>query len=319
MTAIRIAIVTVADDLHALSVAHHIRARSQTDCVIVEANQVSASGCLSWGGHPDEGSSLCSSGGRIPTSSIDAIWWRRANAHQLGAATLEPLHEDLIHNDCRFALRGILLTDFRGAWISTPHATEYADNKLVQMRTALKAGFRLPRTLVSNDPGAIRDFCGALENQVVVKAVHGTRLAGGIPARNVTAEALASDDSLRVCPTIYQEHVRGRFHIRAHVFGDQVHAAMLESGRLDWRLDLTTPMACWTPPATLCAQLREVVCQLGLRMGIVDMKLTEEGEPVWLEINPQGQFLFVEALAEMPLSELLAAFLCSEASRHDRQ
>ena len=46
-------------------------------------------------------------------------------------------------------------------------------------------------------------------------------------------------------------------------------------------------------------------------MGAVDMKISEEGEPVFLEINPQGQFLFVEGLTGMDLTTPFVDFLTS--------
>jgi hypothetical protein len=52
---------------------------------------------------------------------------------------------------------------------------------------------------------------------------------------------------------------------------------------------------------------------LDLRMGVFDLKLTPGGELVWLEINPQGQFLFIEGLSELKLTDLLADFLAREA------
>jgi hypothetical protein len=48
-------------------------------------------------------------------------------------------------------------------------------------------------------------------------------------------------------------------------------------------------------------------------MGIFDVKLTDEDEPVFLEVNSQGQFLFVEALAGIPLADRFAAFLVDQA------
>ena len=47
-------------------------------------------------------------------------------------------------------------------------------------------------------------------------------------------------------------------------------------------------------------------------MGVVDLKLNEVGVPVWLEINPQGQFLFSEALSGVDLTQQLASFLAHE-------
>jgi hypothetical protein len=48
-------------------------------------------------------------------------------------------------------------------------------------------------------------------------------------------------------------------------------------------------------------------------MGVVDLKLGQDGVPYWLELNPQGQFLFVEALSGIPLTLACANFLLAEA------
>jgi hypothetical protein len=44
-------------------------------------------------------------------------------------------------------------------------------------------------------------------------------------------------------------------------------------------------------------------------MGIVDLKLTPKGEVVWLEVNPQGQFLFLQPLTKMSLDQYFADYL----------
>ena len=53
-------------------------------------------------------------------------------------------------------------------------------------------------------------------------------------------------------------------------------------------------------------------------MGIFDVKLTEDDEPVFLEVNPQGQFLFVEGLCGLPLADIFAAFLVDQATQDVR-
>jgi hypothetical protein len=50
-------------------------------------------------------------------------------------------------------------------------------------------------------------------------------------------------------------------------------------------------------------------------MGVVDLNFAENGEPVWFEINPQGQFLFVEGLTGLDLTSAFTAFLYQEATR----
>jgi hypothetical protein len=55
-------------------------------------------------------------------------------------------------------------------------------------------------------------------------------------------------------------------------------------------------------------------------MGIIDMKLDSDGRPVWLEVNPQGQFLFLEGMCrDLPLTQLFAEFLMREAEMAARR
>jgi hypothetical protein len=47
---------------------------------------------------------------------------------------------------------------------------------------------------------------------------------------------------------------------------------------------------------------------------MVDMKLDDAGDPVWLEINPQGQFMFLEGMCDsLRLSRSFRDFLIAEA------
>lgn len=92
-----------------------------------------------------------------------------------------------------------------------------------------------------------------------------------------------------------------------------MYAALIATTALDWRPDLNVPISPWPVPDGIRRRVGTVLRQLGLRMGIVDLKLTPEGEPVWLEVNPQGQFLFLEPLTGEPLTEHFADFLLSAA------
>jgi glutathione synthase/RimK-type ligase-like ATP-grasp enzyme len=196
---------------------------------------------------------------------------------------------DVIDNDCRAALAGLLLNEFRGTWINHPINSQLAQNKLVQLRAAKTIGFRVPRTLVSQDPIAIRNFCEELDYQVVVKSVSGTQKAP-LLTMMLTPEHLVCDDSISLCPAIYQEYIPGKSHVRAQCFGDAVYSVTLKSEALDWRPDLNIPFEVVHLDEEVKGRLRNVMKLLGLKMGVVDLKFGQDGELVWFEINPQGQF-----------------------------
>jgi len=313
-----IAIVTFADDLHALVIQDRLRRMPETRCGIIEADRLADhADALSWQAPVDEPSFTVSDrdGELLDVASFDAIWFRRWNHPQRDIPPLaDPAQVEVVHRSCSTTLLGGLLTSFHGTWVSTPEATRRAENKLVQLRAAQAAGFVVPRTLISQDPTAIRAFCAALPSPAVIKTVHGTPRSQLFSLRT-TDDHLSDDDALRICPTIFQEYVPGHRHLRVLCCGRRSYAVQIETERLDWRLDLDTPMFPLRLEAALERQLSDVLERLGLRMGVADLKITPAGDPVWLELNPQGQFLFLEGLTGLDLTGAFADFLRDEGLR----
>jgi hypothetical protein len=309
----QVAVLSVKEDLHALAVAAALESRHGIPCHVVETNALSGSGGFTWTTEPEGSAELPTRDGHaVAVESLGLIWARRIHGPQLIASDVQDeAHVDLINNDCRAALLGALMSEFRGVWINDPLASLRAEHKLVQLRAAQAAGFRVPRTLVSQNPTRIREFCRS-HRPVVVKAIRGTQKRAALTTRVEGPAQLPSDDSLALCPAIYQDYIAGERHIRAHCFGDRVLAASIDSTDVDWRLDLRVPIAPFPLPTDLESRLVSVVRRLGLRMGIVDLKLDNDGHPVWLEMNPQGQFLFIEGIGGLDLTGPFADFLLAE-------
>ena len=181
-----------------------------------------------------------------------------------------------------------------------------------QLRLAMDLGLNVPRTLVSQQPQEVRAFCADLGGAVVAKKLsvgHGLNTASII----VTGNDLACDSSICVCPAIYQELIHSQRHLRVNCFGSDVHAFVIQSEDFDWRLNLNVRFN----PFKLDGQVTEkLIAMLGachLEMGIFDMVLLPNDEIVWLELNPQGQFLFCEALSGSDLIGPFTDFLAGPA------
>jgi len=308
----RIAILTCERDFHAYAIRSELANRG-IDCSIIEANNLAGSGFLSWS--PNTGANLGQvgdvDGNVISVPELDVLWWRRLNGTPNLPENIACDARDFVVNECRSALLGLITTSFNGRWVSHPEATRVAENKLVQLKVATEVGFRIPRTLVSQDPDAVRSFCDANDYQVVVKSVTGTP---GTPTLTgqITPNLVADDLAIRLSPAIYQELIPGTRHFRACCFGEVVHTTMLISDRLDWRHPLDADVQPYQLDKSTNEMLCSVLKKLGLRMGIFDLKLTPDGEIVWLEVNPQGQFLFLEGMGSTNLTSAFADFLQNE-------
>jgi glutathione synthase/RimK-type ligase-like ATP-grasp enzyme len=314
-----ILIVALSGDLHALVVRDRIRETSPFDCHVVASDALVDTQGFVW--RPGRSAS----GGRatLPTSDgtvVDigdcgVVWWRRASYPQL-VETGDALDDRFVTAEWTAALRGALGHARAAAWVSDPEATRRAANKPLQLQAAIDVGWDIPETLVSQDREEVIDFVERAPARKVVMKALGSTYGRGTATVEATPEAISASDpaALALCPSIYQHVIPGREHLRVNVWGNTVAAFMVQSDVLDWRRDQGAPIA----PVHLVPEVedgcRAIVARLGLAAGVVDAKVVTGGAPVFLEVNPQGQFLFLEGATGVDLTGVVAGYLVALAA-----
>jgi glutathione synthase/RimK-type ligase-like ATP-grasp enzyme len=310
-----ILIVTVAGDLHALVIQRALRMGGYSNCFIVECDRVAQREALSFGLNCEIADRLLTSEGRhVSVADASIIWFRTMRLHQLLDNEVDsPDARVIVDNDCRGGLMGLLLTQFRGKWISTPEATQRASDKTLQLDVALRCGFRVPKTLITQSVDDLKRFWEDCGQRVIAKTLVG---APGPFLETTLIDDLRSLDreSVEAAPTMFQEYVPGTAHLRINTFGSRSYAALIESPQVDWRTNLNVPISAVDVEPSIHTRIQSVLRALDLEMGVVDIKLTPAGEPVWLEVNPQGQFLFLDALTSLRVADNFAAFLLEQQS-----
>src|SRR5262249_32165030 len=119
---------------------------------------------------------------------------------------------------------------------------------------------------------------------------------------------------VRHAPVIFQQYVPAVYDLRVTIVGSSVFPAAIHSQDtaypVDCRIDIAhariDPVEL---PVELEKQLLELTRRLGLVYGAVDLRLTPDGPYVFLEINPAGQFLYIEAATGQPIAAAMAAEL----------
>jgi glutathione synthase/RimK-type ligase-like ATP-grasp enzyme len=209
------------------------------------------------------------------------------------------------------------LNCFDCLWVNHPLCDRFADYKLHQLALARHLGLRVPDTLVSSDREALRSFWHQHQGKVITKAItaYPSKLLNNeVPiTRMVTADDLDLLDVAVPGPILFQEFIPAQLDLRITIIGDEVFAAAIHSqegkGALDWRLDYTVRFTSYALEEPVAEALKKVASALGLAYGAADLRLTPEGELVFLEINAQGAYLFVEKLTGQPLTRTLAELL----------
>ncbi len=132
-----------------------------------------------------------------------------------------------------------------------------------------------------------------------------------IDTRTWNPEDVKHIADLPLCPTLFQERIQGPGDVRVTVVGTQIFSAYLSGrpGVVDSRLDAESTFSPHKLPRDLESTIVRLMNKLGLDFGTIDLKLADNGEYVFLEVNPQGQFLYIEIRTGLPISTALADFL----------
>jgi glutathione synthase/RimK-type ligase-like ATP-grasp enzyme len=187
----------------------------------------------------------------------------------------------------------------RTQWIDPPRDILDAENKALQLRCAHEVGFRVPRTLISQDFDQIRAFARAEPEGVIVKPLKAS-IRKQIYTVDLTQEALERPDGFGAFPAIYQQKIGGDRHLRIVCLPDSTTVFALKSRELDWRRTRNVDIEKIETDRVIAKQSGSLLRRLKLTMGIIDAKVV--GDDIYfLEINPQGQFLFLEALSGVNL------------------
>jgi hypothetical protein len=305
-----ILIVSPRTDVHALCVAQDLEKMGKP-FRFVDSSRLTSEGRLQFRAGRHSGSTwTCTDGQPVALEEVDTVWHRRRFLPPV-AARLPVSDRQYFEREWTEMIAGVFAS-LDGAWFVNDPARHTAAVKPLQLRLAEQLGLRIPDTLITNDPIAAAAFVDRHGQRVVHKTLAPPRHRFLATKKWSVSDRDALDD-LVLAPTIFQEIVTDCRELRVTVIGDQLFAAEFRPavGLIDGRLDLETPYRPHTLPDDLSRRLLALVRQLGLVFSTLDMKLTDDGEYVFLELNPMGQYLYIEILAGLPLTAAMAELLAA--------
>jgi glutathione synthase/RimK-type ligase-like ATP-grasp enzyme len=243
-------------------------------------------------------------------NDYDLVWWRRPRAAYVPR---DVVHED----DLKFMIQeNNLLQDAiaynlapNARWINAKDAVRRVNTKLLQLKIAKQCGFDIPTTLCSNDPLDVRHFILKHQEQGVIFKplcanfwMEETQMKMSYTSK-VSFLDLPTSQMLQMSPGIYQTLIKKKYELRVTCFGHYAVAAKInsqayEENQMDWRSIPAHELQIepYHLPDTIQRKLALFMDKIGISFGSFDFIVTESGEYIFLEVNEQGQFLWVESL-----------------------
>jgi glutathione synthase/RimK-type ligase-like ATP-grasp enzyme len=225
--------------------------------------------------------------------------------------------QDLVTGECEKTWDGLLMAH-KGKVVNLPQNHFYANNKLDQIKFALENGAYVPDTIVTNDPSDLRDFyekhkgniCFKLQKGAVINTPKGNRV---VYTNKVTKEEMKNADLVSGHPSLFQQYIDKGFEIRIISTdrtntGIAIHSQDSKKSQVDYRhydfkkvkynfIELPKEVK------TFCSKM---LSHYGLHFGAFDFIYSKEGEYVFLELNPNGQWLWLEEQSKYNLTKEVA-------------
>lgn len=209
-------------------------------------------------------------------------------------------------------------------WFPYP---KYVDiDKLTSLTMAKEAGLSIPRSTVSNNKRCLSKFV----EEVPASITKPIKFSGYYIADDgytytvltniITQKSLSEIKAHHFFPTLVQERINYQFEIRIfYLDGDFYAAAIIVPNSIytDVKRHFGKAEIHWVPfqlPKTIENKLHKFMQSIKLNTGSIDMMKTKDGEYVFIEVNPVGQFIAPSRRCNFKIEKKIAEWLINKSN-----
>lgn len=252
----------------------------------------------------------------LGNNNYDSVWFRRTKLPD--TINLQKEEQVYVLSEIDSLFKNIFSSINTSKWLSHPRFVYEAENKILQLKVAQKIGFKIPKTIITNSKNELKHFISECNNDVIIKPISQAKIqynegAKFIFTNKLEEQVLANIDSYDLTPCIYQQNIKKDYELRVTVVNGAVFSAVVFSQKdketiNDWRKKNLKfyPIEI---PKKLQEMCNSLLDQLNLKFGAIDLIKTPEDEYIFLEINPNGQWAWIEAQTGLKISEAIMEYL----------
>ena len=176
--------------------------------------------------------SLRTQGEVISGHEISAVWWRLKPAFDLPSLPdeSERVSRTFALREWRHTLESLELLLEGSFWLNPRRVDRAVRHKPFQLLKAVRAGFNIPATIISNDAQAICSFLENSPTQCIYKPLSYYYAPGKLLFTNTVAQEQIESDrlSIQVAPGIFQPRLKKAHELRITIVGAEVFCVRIK-------------------------------------------------------------------------------------------
>lgn len=265
----------------------------------------------------------------INLQDIEAVYFRRAEINKFNYVTnISEQERNYLRSEMAFVLEGIYKVLRNKFWLNNIYNIRDAENKIYQLQLAQEVGFEIPASTISNQFFSVNQFVNKCNRDCIIKPIKTGNMKDITNPKVIFTSKLDSTmqdniDRVEAFPLFIQKNIHKRYDLRCIVVDDEVFVAEIDSQNdrdslIDWRRaksylehrEHLLPLQI----KSMCIQMTK---KLKLNYSAIDLILDENGNYIFLECNPNGQWAWLEKRLNFPISKKIVRILMEKRCKDE--
>lgn len=218
-----------------------------------------------------------------------------------------PEYRRIINSDILAIIDG-LANSFSGVVLTKPYLLRQAENKIFQLIYAKSHSILMPKSFIGNN-----DYWKCINDQRIIKPISVGKIETSSGIAIIQTNLMHENDSYdspELTPVYIQEYIKKSFEVRITVVDDDFFAVKIVSDNMiDWRAGNNNQYEIIDIPIEIKKCIKMMMKDFQLRFGAIDYIVDVDGKWYFLEINPNGQWQWLECILGLSISDSIMNML----------
>lgn len=251
-----------------------------------------------------------------------SVYFRRPEIPTFDTKLLNNGEIQFIKSEIAYTLEGIYKVLRNAYWVSPIFSIREAENKIFQLEIAKSIGFKIPDSIVTNSFSDSIEFYDKINGECIIKPIKSGLIEDNDKPKMIFTNALtvrpSSKEQIEFSPNFFQRQITKKCDVRVTVVGNITFATLIHSQnhsetKIDWRRGENPLKHTKTElPDFIKEKCVLMLKELNLRFGAIDLILDKKNEYIFLEINPNGQWAWIEKQTGHRISKEIVNLLENE-------
>lgn len=237
---------------------------------------------------------------------VHSIYYRKPKFPNLNEFELE--YRRMISYDIIALINGIV-DSFDGKVLTKPSVLRKCENKTYQIIYAMKNDFLIPKSFIGNDNNEMQMYA---ENNTIIKPLS----IGKIYKKDKYEVYQTSyfdkyEEDISLTPIYLQRYEEKKYEVRLTIINSKYFSVKIQSSNsLDWRKgDANNKYSIIDVPDVILKKSLKMLTDFDLNFGAFDFIVNPKDEWIFLEVNPNGQWQWLEHELNLSISNEIVSFL----------